>query len=462
MKMYKFVDREKELEYLNSEYSKKESSLIVLYGRRRIGKTSLIKEFGKNKNMIYFLATEETEKQNLKQLSMLVSEYFKFDSMNFTNWDSVFNFIVRYKQDKKIVIVIDEFQYLGKTNSAYPSIFQRIWDNILKDKNIMVILCGSLINMMETQVLNYTSPLYGRRTGQIKLKQIPFKNYNEFFEKKIGQKNLIEKYSITGGVPKYIESFTQEKDIFTEIQNNILNNQNYLYEEPYFLLQNEVTEIGSYFSIIKTIAAGNKKLGNIATNLGVNPTSLSKYLQTLVNLDILEREVPITEKNQEKSKKGRYNIKDNYLAFWFNFIYPNKSFLEMEKYDFVMEKIKNNFIDNHVAFVYENVCREKMWDLNINGKFGFIFDKLGRWWNSNEEIDIVGFDSNGNDIIFGECKYTNKPMDVDILYKLENKATKVDWKKDNRKEKFILFSINGFTKRLRDLCETREDIILED
>ena len=230
MKMYKFVDREKELEYLNSEYSKKESSLIVLYGRRRIGKTSLIKEFGKNKNMIYFLATEETEKQNLKQLSMLVSEYFKFDSMNFTNWDSVFNFIVRYKQDKKIVIVIDEFQYLGKTNSAYPSIFQRIWDNILKDKNIMVILCGSLINMMETQVLNYTSPLYGRRTGQIKLKQIPFKNYNEFFEKKIGQKNLIEKYSITGGVPKYIESFTQEKDIFTEIQNNILNNQNYLYE----------------------------------------------------------------------------------------------------------------------------------------------------------------------------------------------------------------------------------------
>ena len=460
--MSKFVDREKELEYLNSEYNKNESSLVVLYGRRRIGKTSLIKEFGKNKNMIYFLATEETEKQNLKQLSMLVSEYFKFDSMNFTNWDSIFRFVVNSESKKKIVFVIDEFQYLGKGNSAFPSVFQRIWDNILKDENIMVILCGSLINMMEAQALNYTSPLYGRRTGQIKLKQIPFKNYNEFFSNKMTCKELIEKYSVTGGVPKYIESFNEKNNIYKEIQNNILNNQSYLYEEPYFLLQNEVTEVGSYFSIIKTIAAGNKKLGNIATNLGVSPTNLSKYLQTLINLDILEREVPITENNLEKSKKGRYNIKDNYLAFWFNFIYPNKVFLEMEKYDFVMQKIKNNFIDNHVAFVYENVCREKMWDLNIKGMFGFTFDKLGRWWNSNEEIDIVGFDSNGNDIVFGECKYTNKPMDVDVLFNLENKATKVDWKKDNRKEKFILFSINGFTKRLRDLCETRDDIILGD
>lgn len=460
--MEKFVDRENELEYLNSEYNKKESSLIILYGRRRIGKTSLIKEFGKDKNMIYFLATEETEKQNLKQLSILVAEYLKLENIEFSDWDSVFKFIVNSQNDKKIVIVIDEFQYLGKVNLAFPSIFQRIWDNILKDKNVMVILCGSLINMMETQVLNYTSPLYGRRTGQIKLKQIPFKNYNEFFTKQITRKDLIEKYSVTGGVPKYIESFKEKENIYKEIQNNILNNQSYLYEEPYFLLQNEVTEIGSYFSIIKTIAAGNKKMGNIATNLGVNSTNLSKYLQTLINLDILEREVPITEKNPEKSKKGRYNIKDNYLAFWFNFIYPNKAFLELGKYDFVMEKIRRNFIDNHVAFVYENICKEKMWDLNIQGKLGFTFDKIGRWWNANEEIDIVAFESNGSDIIFGECKYTNKPMDVDVLFNLEKKASQVDWMSGRRNEKFILLSVNGFSDRLKEICEKRDDIILED
>lgn len=455
--MPKFVDREKELEYLNSEYNKKQSSLIVLYGRRRIGKTSLIKEFGKNKNMLYFLATEETEKQNLKQLSILIGE-----NIEFSDWDTAFKFIIKSQNEEKLVIVIDEFQYLGKVNQAFPSIFQRIWDNILKNENVMVILCGSLINMMETQVLNYASPLYGRRTGQIKLKQIPFKNYNEFFSKKITRKELIEKYAVTGGVPKYIESFVEKDNIYREIENNILNNQSYLYEEPYFLLQNEVNEVGSYFSIIKTIAAGNKKLGNIATNLGVSPTNLSKYLQTLINLDILEREVPITEKNPEKSKKGRYNIKDNYLAFWFNFIYPNKAFLEMEKFDFVMGKIKNNFIDNHVAFVYEEVCKEKMWDLNIQGKLGFTFDKIGRWWNANEEIDIAAFDSNGNDIIFGECKYTNRPMDVDILFNLEKKVKQVEWKKNNRKDKFVLFSINGFSNRLKELSKERDDIILEE
>lgn len=460
--MEKFVDRENEMKYLNSEYEKKGSSLVILYGRRRIGKTSLIKEFGKNKDMIYFLATEESEIQNKKQLATLVFEKLNLEDMvvSVTEWDSIFKLLVNRKTNNKKVIVIDEFQYLGKTNSAFPSIFQRIWDNILKDENVMVILCGSLINMMEAQTLSYTSPLYGRRTGQIKLKQIPFKNYNEFFSKNLSEKTLIEKYAVTGGVPKYIESFTEGVNIYNEIQKNILNNQSYLYEEPYFLLQHEVSEVGSYFSIIKSIAAGNTKLGNISSNLSVSQTNLSKYLQTLINLDILEREIPITEDNPEKSKKGRYNIKDNYISFWFKFIYPYKGFLEMEEYDVVMDKIKRNFIDNHVSFVYENICKEKMWDLNVKGKLGFTFNKLGRWWNNTTEIDIVGYDSNGIDIIFGECKYTNNQMDVDVLYNLEKKAKEVEWKKDNRREKFILFSINGYSKRLVEIAESRDDIIL--
>lgn len=460
--MEKFVDRENEMKYLNSEYEKKGSSLVILYGRRRIGKTSLIKEFGKNKDMIYFLATEESEIQNKKQLATLVFEKLNLEDMvvSVTEWDSIFKLLINRKTNNKKVIVIDEFQYLGKTNSAFPSIFQRIWDNILKDENVMVILCGSLINMMEAQTLSYTSPLYGRRTGQIKLKQIPFKNYNEFFSKNLSEKTLIEKYAVTGGVPKYIESFTEGVNIYNEIQKNILNNQSYLYEEPYFLLQHEVSDVGSYFSIIKSIAAGNTKLGNISSNLSVSQTNLSKYLQTLINLDILEREIPITEDNPEKSKKGRYNIKDNYISFWFKFIYPYKGFLEMEEYDVVMDKIKRNFIDNHVSFVYENICKEKMWDLNVKGKLGFTFNKLGRWWNNTTEIDIVGYDSNGIDIIFGECKYINNQMDVDVLYNLEKKAKEVEWKKDNRREKFILFSINGYSKRLVEIAESRDDIIL--
>lgn len=271
----------------------------------------------------------------------------------------------------------------------------------------MVILCGFLINMMESQTLNYTSPLYGRRTGQIKLKQIPFKNYNDFFENKMSEKELIEKYAITGGIPKYIESFKESSNIFDEIKRNILNKQSYLYEEPNFLLQNEVSEVGSYFSIIKSIAAGNRKLSSISSSLAVNSTSLSKYLQTLINLDILEREVPITESTPEKSKKGQYKIKDNFISFWFQFIYPNIAFLEMDNIDVVLNKIKLNFVDNHVSFVYEDICKQKMLSLSANGKLKSIYNKIGKWWNSNNEIDIVGLNEDEKSIIFGECKYYN-------------------------------------------------------
>lgn len=463
--MKKFVDRKNEIEFLNQEYNKKESSLIILYGRRRIGKTSLIKEFGKNKKMIYFLATEESEAQNRDMFKNTIANNFNNELLNsivVDNWEILFKTIIAEKSQEKILIVLDEFQYLGKTNSSFPSTFQKIWDEILKDKNVMVILCGSLINMMESQTLNYTSPLYGRRTGQIKLKQIPFENYSEFFSKKISEKELIEKYAVTGGIPKYIESFKEDNNIFNEIKNNIMNKQSYLYEEPNFLLQNEVSEVGSYFSIIKSIAAGNRKLGNISSNLSVSPTNLSKYLQTLINLDILEREVPIAEKNPEKSKKGQYKIKDNFIAFWFQFIYPNRAFLEMDKNDVVLKKIKSNFIDNHVSYIYEDICIQKMWNLMASGKIESQYNKIGRWWNNSEEIDIVGLNEDENSIIFGECKYykNGKQMEAKVFFDLKEKSKLVDWKNKKRKEKFILFSASGYSDELKKIEKENEDLIL--
>lgn len=463
--MEKFVDRKNEIDFLNQEYAKKESSLIILYGRRRIGKTSLIKEFGKNKNMIYFLATEESEAQNREMLKNIIASNLKNDllnSMKVDNWEILFKTIISDKSEDKKIIVLDEFQYLGKANPSFPSIFQKIWDQILKDENVMVILCGSLINMMESQTLNYTSPLYGRRTGQIKLKQIPFENYSEFFKKKMKEKELIEKYAVTGGIPKYIESFKEEDNIFNEIKKYIMNKQSYLYEEPNFLLQNEVTEVGSYFSIIKSIAAGNRKLGNISSNLSVSPTNLSKYLQTLINLDILEREVPITELNPEKSKKGQYKIKDNFISFWFQFIYPNRALLEMDKTDIVLKKIKSNFIDNHVSFIYEDICKQKMWNLIADGTLEVQYNKIGRWWNNSAEIDIVGLNEEENSIIFGECKYykDSKKMNEKVFYDLKEKSKLVEWKNNNRKEMFILFSASGYSDELKKIAKENDKLIL--
>lgn len=221
----------------------------------------------------------------------------------------------------------------------------------------MVILCGSLISMMESQTLSYNSPLCGRRTAQIRLGQIPFRYYHEFHPGK-NFRELVEMYSITGGIPKYIELLSGESDIYQSIQSGILNRSGYLYDEPHFLLQQEVTEIGSYFSIIRVIAAGNSKLSAMSAALEIKATSLTKYLKTLIDLDILEREVPVTEENPEKSKRGLYKIKDNYIRFWFAFVYPNMSFIESGNSRIVMEKIQKGLISRHTAFTYEDICRE--------------------------------------------------------------------------------------------------------
>ena len=460
--MEKFVDREEEMMTLQSEYERPGSSLVILYGRRRVGKTALISEFIKGKNALFFLASEESEAQNRTAFKEKAADFTgnellrQFDAKS---WDILFQTIMQTPFQEKPIIVIDEFQYIGKSNPAFPSIFQRIWEEQLKDRSVMVILCGSLISMMESQTLSYSSPLYGRRTAQIRLKQIPFRYYHEFFPDK-SPRELVEYYSVTGGVPKYIELFSESDDIYHAIQKNILNRSGYLYDEPHFLLQQEVSEIGNYFSVIRAIAAGNSKLSAISTVLEVKSTSLTKYLKTLIDLDILEREVPVTEENPEKSKKGLYKIKDNYLRFWFAFIYPNMSFIESGNSAIVLNKIRKSMVSSHTAFVYEDVCREQMWKLNANGSWPFHFSKLGRWWDSRNEIDIAAIDPDGSNLILGECKFWQEPVGSNILYALEQKAAAVEWRKDRRHTWLILFSAAGFTDELKDIAKSRSDLIL--
>ena len=220
-----FINRENEIAYLQKEYDQKRSSLVVIYGRRRIGKTTLIKQFIKNKKALYFIATEESERENKKNLQHLLADFSANSFLKkdvILDWNEIFTLFINYQPAERKILVIDEFQYLGKGNKAFPSIFQKIWDELLVTSNIMVILCGSLVSMMFSQTLSYASPLYGRRTGQIKMMQIAFKHYKSFFEN-LESLDLIEYYSVTGGVPKYIELFRPSGDIFEAIKMNILS-----------------------------------------------------------------------------------------------------------------------------------------------------------------------------------------------------------------------------------------------
>jgi AAA+ ATPase superfamily predicted ATPase len=460
-----FIDRTKELAFLEEQWARERASFVVVYGRRRIGKTALISHFLSGRRGLYFLATEEGEAQNRSAFRALAAQFSGNEllaSSNTADWDLIFKALFEPAPQrggqKRLIIAIDEFQYLAKANPAFPSILQKIWDSFLSGKNVMLILCGSSVSMMESSVLSYNSPLYGRRTGQIRLEQIPFSHYGAFFPGR-GERELVERYAVTGGVPKYIEFF-ENGNLNREIQKNILTTSGFLYNEPAFLLRMEVSEIGSYYSLIKVIAAGNRRLSQIASALELKQTGISKYLNTLITLGILEREVPVTEENPEKSKRGLYRIKDNFLRFWFRFVFPRMGYIELGRSGEVMEQIKQNFIDGHESYVWEDVCREKMWTLDFEKRWGFSINRCGRWWNKETEIDIVAYDSSSFDMIFGECKFSSRKTGAAVLRELEQKADAVLWKKESRRNYFVIFSTGGFSSELKAIAESRNDLLL--
>ncbi len=453
-----FVDRKEEMGLLQREYEKVGSSFIVVYGRRRIGKTRLIKEFLKSRRSIYFLATRENEYQQRKSFQDVVYRVVKSPILkpeNVLNWEDIFRVAVS-SFPEKIVIVIDEFQNLVLSNPSFPSILQKIWDEILNEGNVMLILCGSVMSMMYETALSYSSPLYGRRTGQIKLGPIPFKYYMEFFERDVDEITLLSYYAVTGGVPKYIELVDLSKDVYEMIEENILDKNSFLFEEPFFLLERDLKESGSYFSILKTISFGNRKLSAISAKSGIRQQSLSYYLKVLSDMDIVKREVPVTERNPEKSKKGLYFIKDYFLDFWFKFVYPNLSFLEIGEINYVISIIKKEFEEKHVSFVYEDLCREKTRDLSAEGLFPVRFEKIGRWWNGSDEIDIVGV-AGGKPVLFGECKFTKKPVEPDVYYKLREKSSRLN---ENEERFFVIFSRSGFEEEFIQLSKSEKRLIL--
>lgn len=450
----RFINREEELQILEQEYKKDTSSFVVIYGRRRTGKTTLIEKFIENKEAVYFLATLQNEKLQIESFKNVVSEVLNDDllkSLTVENWETIFKYIAT-KVQKKLIIVIDEFQYLAQVNSSIPSIFQSIWDNLLKNKNLMLILCGSLIGLMYKTTLGYTSPLYGRRTAQIKLKPMNFKNFKKFF-KSLDNLKLLEFYSVIGGIPRYIEIFDETLDVFENIRRNVLHKNSYLYEEPKFILKEEIKDPITYFSILQVISQGEHKIGKIASKLGMQTQNLTSFIEKLIELDILERKVPTTEENPEKSKKGLYFIKDNFFNFWFKYVFPYQNYLETGKYDYVLDKIKSDF---HVfeSFTFEEIVLEYIYDLDIP----FHIYKAGKWWDKDTEIDVVAVGEDS--ILFGECKYWDSLVGVNVLHQLKEKAKKVDWKKDKRKEYYAVFSKIGFTKELIDLAKKDKSILL--
>mgnify|MGYP004689209575 FL=1 len=462
-----FLGREKEILVLEKEYAR-DGGFVVIYGRRRIGKTTLIKQFIKSKTAFYFLATKEVESQSMKRFAGVIARTTGNSVLQkaaFSDWLDLFQAVADYKPNEKKVLVIDEFPYLVKVNDSFPSILQNAWDEILKDSNVMLILCGSLISMMKKHALSYESPLYGRRTAQMRIAPLPFTTVYE--NQKLSFEEAAEQYSITGGVPKYMEFFSDGQPLYEQIKENVLSKNGFLYEEPNFLLTDEVQVPTNYFSIIKVIADGNHKLGMIAGILGLETSALTPYLKTLSELGFIEKQVPVTEKNAEKTRKGLYFISDNFLRFWFRYVYPYKGELELDNTQISLDELDKDFKEKFVAFAYEDICKEIFARLCSDKAIDFTPSKIGSYWlndkSGNTQIDVMAVDTVNKRLFAGECKYHNQPIDADVYFELVKKVDNSSEIKSAFKGYTVIygvFSKSGFTSRMTDISNSNPNLFL--
>ena len=454
-----FIGRVTELATLNAEYARG-SGFVVVYGRRRVGKTTLIKEFIKDKRAFYFLATTESETQSRKRFASVLSRGMKnpmLAKVTFDDWLDLFQLVAEDHPDEEKVLVIDEFPYLVKTNPDFPSILQNAWDELLKDHHVMLILSGSLISMMKKHALSYDSPLYGRRTAQIRLMPLSFTEV--YATQKMSFENAVMQYAITGGVPKYMEFFQSEEPLMEQIQHVILSKDGFLYEEPDFLLNEEVQAPVNYFSVLKAISDGNHKLSKIGLAIGQETSAITPYLKTLMNLGFVTKRVPVTEKNPERTRKGLYYVADNFIRFWFTYVYPFKGELELGNQQIVLDQMTKDFRQKFVAFTYESICREIFAELCRNQQIDFVPSRIDAYWcNDHEddtEIDVAAVDHKNRRIFLGECKYHEKPVDVAVYAALQEKAMSPDLVKAFKDYEVMygLFSKSGFTERLMRMAE---------
>jgi hypothetical protein len=441
----RFIGRDKELGSLKAWWDSGQPHFIVIYGKRRVGKTELIKRFVKDRPHVYFLAQQISEQENLKMLGRLVGEHFGdlvLTERGFDDWRMFFEYLKRRARER-LVVAVDEFPYLVESNKGIPSIFQAGWDEHLKNAPVFLILCGSSISMMERSVLGHKAPLYGRRTGQILLQPFSFREAAGFFPG-LKFEDRLAYFSILGGNPSYLNRLDPDISLEDNLTDCLLSPTAPLYSEVEFLLREELREPRKYFAILKAVALNRTRISEIVNETGFEKSGLHKYLFVLEDLRLIRKEHPVTEKNPLKSKKGIYKLQDQFIKFWFRHVLPNKSRLEEGRTGPVLEAIKAD-LPALEAENYEALAAEILRDLESKV---FRFDRVGRWWDRNEEIDLVALDEKENRILFGEAKWSVKPVGVNILEDLRRKSRLVDWRRASRKERFCLFSRSGFTEEL--------------
>nr|WP_316621414.1 ATP-binding protein [uncultured Ruminococcus sp.] len=473
-----FIGREAELRFLEERYESNRGELVVLYGRRRVGKTETLRHFSEDKPHVFFSCRECTDQLQLKSFSEKV---FKEDIpvkkyiSAFPDWEQAFRSVLDLPYGaKKKLLIIDEFPYMCKSNTSIPSILQNLWDELLKDSNIMIVLCGSAMSFIEKELLAEKNPLYGRATGIYKMDPMGFYDAVKFFPE-YSSKDKVILYSVLGGIPHYLKQFDPTLSLAENIKHNILTKGCALYSEVDFLLKQELRETTVYNSIIEAIALGATKLNEISQRSLLDDTSkTSAYLRNLKELGLVKRELSIDAGDNEKSNAGRgiYKLSDSFFRFWYAFAFTNISDLESNDVQGVYTYVVEPQLHQFASFTFEDICKEYMMELKKQNALPFRYTKMGRWFGkttirdntkptgtriAETEIDILATSTGKKEYLVSECKFKSQPFSyseyLDTAVKLSSYKNKADFY-------YALFSENGFDIRLTEKAKDDRSLYL--
>ncbi len=448
-----FHDREEELAFLRGQVDRPGAGLVVLYGRRRVGKTELLREFARGRRAVFYVAEMGSAPDQRATFSGRVFETFGETALAgaaFPSWEAAFRFLGERAAKERLLVLLDEFPYLVDSDPTLPSILQRAWDAALKRSRILLVLCGSSVGVMEREILGARNPLYGRRTGQWRLDPMGPREAGLFFPG-LPADRRIEAWAVAGGVPAYLEAFARGRTLRESVLGAVLARGAPLFDEVRFLLLQELRDPRTYFSLLQGMAAGNTRPNEIAQAAGLADRGVaSRYLETLRDLQIVERTYPVTESRPEKSRKGLYRIADSFVRFWFRFVLPNKSALEAGEAEAVYDRRIAPALDDFVAPSFEEAARRFVHRPPRPSPFPVPYERVGSYWDREGEIDVVAVGPEG-ELLLGECKWSRRAVGADVLVDLRRKAPRVLEAlriRGRPRVRFALFARAGFAPSL--------------
>ncbi|RDZ54586.1 ATPase [Haloferax sp. Atlit-4N] len=448
-----FVNRDDELSFLRSRFDRDTAELLVIYGRRRLGKSALVREAIRDRDdAVYWQATEETPDVQLASFVETARETYPVVDDIKRDWESILKTLGR--QDA--VVVIDEFPYLIESDDAVPSKIQRVWDLHLEQTAASLVLVGSSISVMEEKVLGGGSPLYGRRTGTIDLPPLALADARQLYPTD-DPETTIETWSVFGGTPYYLQALTSTASLAENIQTHVLSEHGVLHNEPEFLLRTEfgIREPQTYYTVLRAIATGKREANEIANFAGIDSNALGSYLAKLRRLRLVTRDIPVTA-NPNATRKSRYRLNEPLFRFWFRYVYGQEGTLA-QLGDNAFEELVAPSFSEYMGSMFELVCQNALPSLVPKTYHG-----IGYWWHKHHELDVVGLASDGT-LVAGECKYTQREMNEGDLADLERSTTQVDWTPPEGGDPtyhYCCFARSGFSDGLRAVADERSDVSL--